>query len=339
MEFSCYDRVLSPIIFLTPDWKMLYSNPVAQRQFPLLASAVDFSHFCSSSTLAEAKASLCGGQTVSLPQKDGDIAFLLSPEFGTDGTLNYISVYIELSATGFLPFAPEPSDGELANVLRKEIMMPISALSQSLRHASKRGMSPEIALQFHKEVQLKLAKIGSFIARIDDVSEEHPTVAICDADDVLRCCKEAYRPLKFTSEGPCLIPSGRRMLMLIVTDILGILSLRQEEGAPVKVSLSQEEGKTRIEFKSSPLIAELDQPQEEETVSLDVGLFSIRRRMEICGGSVSVVKKPRGNVVITLEYPEIQYSMDSAGFRDSFLTGVSVEESWVLQVLASFDVN
>lgn len=339
MNCTCFDRALAPVILLTPDWKMIYSNPVAQRQFPLLASSVDFSHFCSASALAEAKSTLCGGQAVSLAQPDGDTSFLLSPVFGADGNLNYISVCVELSATGFLSFAPEPSDGELAKVLRKEIMVPVSALSQSLRHASKRGMSPEIALQFHKEVQLKLAKIGSFIARIDDVSEEHPTVAICDADDVLRCCKEVYRPLKYTSGGPCLIPSGRRMLMLIVTDILGILSLRQEEGAPVKVSLSQEEGKTRIEFKSSPLIAELDQPQEEETVSLDVGLFSIRRRMEICGGTVSVVKKPRGNVVIALEYPEIQYSMDSVGFRDSFLTGVPLEESWILQVLASFDAN
>ncbi len=336
MDFSYYDRVVAPIIVASPELELLYVNPIAKRQFPLLASSAGLFSRYKKEELEQISRSMRKGQPCLLSY-DEDLNFFLlfDPGFSGDGELDRVHIYVVSHAKEPYDVFPVMTDGELLHYMQREIADPLGLMLRQMQlvESFARESKPEKVVASVKAIRDRMMKMTIFCARMDHSSGSLPHArTVIDAVRVLNICNEAFPMIKCKGTEHCYVAVEREALMLIISDVLASLAFRQDK-SKISVSISLEEGSVLIQFRSGPLTIPINVPCDEDFDGIDLGMFSVRHRVERNDGQVLIRHRAHGAVTVTLKFPAVERMIFDGMVRDSQSAGFSETEACILEYL------
>ncbi len=310
-EFSRFDRVLSSTIILSPALEFLYANPMAKRQHPLLSAKNGISTRLNPDLRRRMMQTLQNGRPVRIPWAESDGIFLLfEPVFNPIGGLMYVYLQVETPVADFDSLLPILTDGELLSLLEREVATPLNQFYLNLnlleRHPAVRNDS-----SFLKQLiplKTRLLQVCEFLERAKYAyPSEAGSCSFCDADKLLSSCAEQFRFFKYQSCGPTHVPLEEAAFSLLLCDVLSNLYLRQGPKPMVEGTLTKDETGTTLVFSAGKLRVPLDVPCNGDYDGIDLGVFSVKARVQHAGGTLTVSKNNRGTLLITVKLPQVRF--------------------------------
>ncbi len=306
MNFAYFDSVISPILIASDEWEIIYSNRSAQRKFAILASAEALRSLYDDKVLADVRSVLCTGKICTLPyESENKLSFVFQPCRKTDGSLEYVCVYVASDEELSRELFPLMTENELIKAMSQELIPTMHVISKQLKHAERFLLERNLnAVEYTiRTARKRLLRCTLFAAdATGSVSRREGDYCLCDVDFVLNLCMENFKYLKYEPFEPCLVPLEREAMLLVCVDILSRLAFRQTS-PKVKASLSYDDVFVTLRFVSGALNVPLEVPCEEDYEGIDLGTFAVRKRIEAVGGSVLVKYRSNKAVTVTLQIP------------------------------------
>lgn len=336
MDFSCFDWTVSPVVIASPQWKILYANRSAQRRFPFLTTENVLISRYELSELDTAFDRLKNGDSYSiLYDEETCLSLLFSPVFEKSGTMEYICVNVSSNEETLRDLFPTLTDNELIREMRRELIPSTHVMVQQVRIAEKfaRSGNTESLNSALRTFHLKLIRQTLFCARMTEcITDRTKDYSFCDINRALCACVKNFPKVKYKPVEPSYVPLARESLVLMLVDILTNLKYRQSSPT-ITVSVSPLEEGIRVKFATGPLDIPLDVPCEDDFQGIDMGSFSVRRRMEFIDGQVFVKRRTRGGVAVILQFPPVRGILDDSYFNDYAAQQPSALEQYALEYL------
>ncbi len=337
-DFSGFDRATSAVMIVSTEMRMVYSNAVARRQIPFLAADPEglFSRY-GKDALEKLSLALRNGQASSLAYDENlHLSLLFTPSFLSDGSFSH--AYVNVVSDGDLPAGTGLllSDGELLTSLLQSAVKPVNIALRQLQVAGQFNTVADLEklIQTVLMVRRQLLQASLFFARVEDCSgPKGGTCAVSDAAAALSTCNESCKIMKFKPSGTCYVPMERQSVVLLCADVLTDLYFHQKQPKVTVSATSSEKGVT-LAFTSGPLDIPLDVPCDPDFDGIDLGMFSVRRRVELAGGKTVIRSRPHGVVTVELKFPPVRLDPQGAVFGDFHGSGVSSVEMYALQYLS-----
>lgn len=336
MDFRHFDRVCTPVMIVSAGMDLIYVNNAAKRQYPILASA-DGLHARYPPSELEQIAKAIKGNAVSVSyDRQARLSLTFDPVITPAGEVEYSYLYVSYDSDGADKTIPLFSDSEILNSLERYVTNPIN---QSLRQLQVYKDNPtkfdENGMKFIIEaMRLKMLRMSMFFSRMGNSFPQKDTGnALCDAAAVLAACGDAFKVMKYKRpEVASYIPVERDVMILLFSDVLSTLYFRLEK-PKITVTIENTEEEVIIKFSCGPMIRSLDEPCLGEDWGIDLGNTSIRRRVEMHGGSLNVRSRGHNGATFTLTYPRLTRFYTDPVMGDPFSRGRSLTEQFVVQYL------
>ncbi len=337
MDFTYFDGVLAPILIASTDWKVLYANHSVKRRFPFLTGENTLISRYDSADLEMAISSLENGEHHTLPYDDSlKLSLLFMPSYSWIATFDYIFIYVSCSKEATENLFPAMTDSELIHAMRRDLIPSLHFLIKQTKYGEDflRAGEIEKAMLVYQTLRMKLIRQVLFSARVTElICDRKGDYSLCDASAVLTQISNVFEHVKYKPSEVCVVPVDRDFLVLTFTDVLSNLSLRQED-PKVRVSATSEEDGVLIQFVSGPLQIPLNVPCEDDLEGIDLGHFSVLRRMESVGGSVTVKRGVKGSATVILKFPYPRGILRNAPLKDSHSLYTSPLEEVALEYLS-----
>ncbi|MBO5247920.1 MAG: hypothetical protein J6B54_01310 [Clostridia bacterium] len=341
-EYSRFDGVVAPILVVSSEMEVVYANPYARRTFPVLASSESLRSRYGEDELRAVLTSLQQGQPETLKYDEMlHLSLLFEPELGADGKFRYAYVFLVSQTSDPKDIFPILSDGELLRYMKNYIADPMNFVHRQFRLMERmmREGDYEKSLQIFYLIRRRLLRMSVFFARISDcVPEKTESGVVSDAVSALLDCSQHFKIMKYKPSKPCYLHVPRESQILMYTDILTNLYFRQKDPS-VSVSTACDSQWVTITFVSGPLDIPIDTPVEEDADGIDIGMFSVRRRVEMAEGQLTVEQRTNGNVAVTLKFPALNLLIAEAVVEDPAGRIISETESFALEYLDSISRN
>ncbi len=346
MELSRFDRVPVPIILLTPRLELMYCNPIAKRQSPTLTVPGVLQTLFPENLLFSARNTLGQGQVVQLPYRgDSGISLLLEPVFTSGGNLRYVFLFVQSAASEFDSLLSILTDGELLRLLQREVAEPLHSYNQALlrlqEHPAARS-NPSFSKKL-TALRFKMLQTSLFFEKAKHAYPSGDSVCgFCDANKVLAFCAKQFRIFKYSSVLPAHVPMEEDALILAVCDILSNLYLRQGDKPWVEGELISDSQSTTLIFRSAELVIPLDVPCNGDYDGVDIGMFSVKKRVSYAGGTLSAGRNTRGTLVISVCFPKVRFTPGDVFVQSSeppFPSFAGQIASRYLSLLSNLDVT
>lgn len=335
-DYSIFDRVVAPVMIASPEFRVVYSNEFARRSFPFLAAPSGLTARYSPEELAQARCVLQQGKPYLLKyNEEAHFFLLLEPELLSENELLYICVYVVSDIGGSAEPFPYLTDGELVSRMEREVAEPMNVQLKQLRILEQiiaKG-NVEKSIKALQVIQQNTSRMTMFFGRMKNCTTTYRNFCILsDAVNALRSCNQYFPNMKYKAKGPCYIPMEKDAQILLYVDVLTNLICRQDKPT-VTVTSELIDGKTCIEFASGPLNKFIDEPYDDDFDGIDIGLFSVRRRVEAAGGEISVKKRKNSGVIISLRFPKVNLLFAETSLFDSTASHPTDLEISALQYL------
>lgn len=317
-DYSEFDRVVAPVMIVSSDLIVSYTNPYAIRLFPFLSTPFGIVSRFEKAEVKSAVAMLKKGEVVHLPFDEAlQLSFLFVPERMNDETL-CVCVYVVSDSADPNAVFPYLADSELLRFLQKEVAEPTSFVLNHLKLVKEIIEKGDVsrALMAVRMIRTRILQMSLFYARMEDCSSKHfNNCEVADAVDVLLSCKRAIPFLKYEPTATCYIPLERSSQALLYADVFSSLIFRQDKPS-ISVSTSCDEKGVTVTIVSGPLDKPLNVPCNDEFDGIDLGMFSVRRRAALAGGTLNVSEDSRGAVTVTLKFSPVNLLMCNAILKD-----------------------
>lgn len=336
MDFSCFDWAVAPVVIASPQWKIVYTNRSAQRRFPFFTTEdVLISRYESSELKSAFDTLKNGGSCTLLYDEEPRLSLVFSPYFEKDGSLEYICVNVSSDEETLRELFPTLTDNELIREMRRELIPSTHVMTQQVRIAEKfaLGGNTESLIHTLRIFRLKLIRQTLFCARMSEcIADRTKEYSFCDVNSALCACLKRFEKVRYKPVSAVYVPLARESLILMIVDILSNLKYRQTTPS-ITVSVSSSQEGVTVKFASGPLDIPLNVPCEDDFQGIDMGSFSVRRRMEFVDGQVSVKRRTRGGVAISLQFPHVRGVLDDSYFNDYAAREPSALEQYALEFL------
>lgn len=336
MDFHHFDRVCSPVMIVSSEMDLIYVNNAAKRQYPILASAEGLHARYTPLELKQISEAVKGNVVSVSYDRQMHLSLTFDPVMTPSGEVEYAYLYVSYDSDDADKTFPLFSDSEILNSLEKYVTNPIN---QSLRQLQVFKDNPtkfdERGMRFVIEaMRLKMLRMSMFFSRMgNSFPQKDNGNALCDAAAVLAACGEAFSVMKYKRpEVASYIPVERDVMILLFSDVLSTLYFRQEK-PKVTVTIENTDEEVIIKFASGPMIRSLDEPCLGEDWGIDLGNISIRRRVEMYGGTLNVRSRGHNGATFTLTYPRLTRFRTEPVLGDPFSRGRSLTEQFVVQYL------
>ena len=327
LEFSRFDNVLSPVIALSPDFRLLYANRLARGIFPLL-SARGVSLYFSEETLCSVKARLAEGQAVTLSadlNAQGSVVF--EPVFRCDGTVSHILLYVESEN----PIAAEQfyfNDGEKFLSLQREMAEPLCDLISFL-NTWMEVFPPNLRTELQVMLRRLLSGVAVLCKEVEAPLGSGIGMEVCDADTVLRTCAENFPAIVYEPTSPFFIPLNRSRATSLFVDLLSCVVLFSDKKAKVEICSEVGERETSVSLRfvcrPAPALA------EEERRIVGNAVFAVNHCISRVGGLCKVSFD--GMVRVHITFPRICFTPDCVTVGDPMGDSMSASVRLALDCL------
>lgn len=336
MAFAHFDGVIAPMLIASTDFKIIYSNFSAQRRFPFLTDENALLVRYDSSDLQKALAVLETGTPYKLPYESFlGLSLVFSPFCSRPGKIDYICVYVSYDQDMSRDLFPLMTDNELILAMKKDLIPSLHYATMQTKFGEefvRSGQTEKASLVF-RSMRLKLLSQLLFVYRVSESQRDRKgDYCLCDASSVLQQVSEVFKHMKYKPSEVCVVPVDRASLVLLFTDVLANLALRQQEPNIRVSALSQDDG-VSVRFSTGPLSIPLNVPCEDGLNGIDIGNYSVLQKMESLGGSVSVKRCARGAVTVTLKFPYPSGILRIPELNDRFAHRLSMAEEAALEYL------
>lgn len=339
-DYSRFDRVLSPVIVLSPALEFLYANGSASLQFPSLTSSDGLSLLFSQETRNVVSSNLAKGHAVSVPFPEflgGSVLF--DPVFAADGSLRHVYLYVESSSEYDSGLFSLFTHEELMRLLRREVLDPICELLQTVTMAGRTAAArsdPRLN-QMLVSMRRRLLRSSLFLSGVEDtVDDKNAPFAICNVDELLALCAEQFPPLKYKGgHRPCFVPMQKDKLLRVLVNTLAAIYLRQDAGGKIVYSFREEEREIKLIFTADSISIPLNQPCAETSDSLNYGPGSVAQRITRFGGTVSIEPLSLRSARVILTFPKVRINFASVTVGDPFGDVLSFAARLALEYLES----
>ncbi len=326
-DFSRFDHVVAPIMFASPDLQIVYTNSYATRVFPLLSTTTGLFSRYEKEELDQAIQTLKKGQPCLLPYDESlRLSVLLEPISLDDGNTLCVCVYVVFDSTEVDKVFPFLTNGELLDVMQRGVANPLQIVVKQLKFLEQiigKG-NIEKSLRVLSMIRTRMIQMILFFARAEVCSPQSlGNTAISNVVSTLTKCQKLFKFMKYTPIENKYIYMEQSSQSLMFVDILASLTYRQDEPS-ISVKTFSDVNSITIKFVSGSLNTPLDVPCNEEFDGIDIGMFSVRRRVELAGGQMNIKQKARGGVTVTLKFP-LANPMLAGGFVED-TTGSSVSD-------------
>ncbi len=333
-DFSRFDKVFAPVMILSSDLTMIYSNEIAKRQFPFLTSSKGLSYYYDSEALASVASRLRSGRAIRISVPRSVCGYMLfDPVCSAPGEPQYVHLYVDSDLVGGVSIL---TDSEIMQRFRSELQQPVSELLRMLRMAEHYPsiLNDKGLLQSIQGMRNRLIRVSLFLSRTEDCfSFERPQFSLCDVDNLLSFCTKSFPALKYKETEETYVPMDRDRLLLVLVDILSNIVNRQSDGGIVSASVLKEGRQTQIILTGNKLDTRLDEPCSDESDGITFGAFSVQRRVAQAGGSITVHSPTRGPFRVTLSFPTVTFNSGEVMVREPSYGKFTAMEALVSEYL------
>ena len=337
MAFTCFDGAVAPVLIASTDFKIIYANFSAQRRFPFLTDEKALLARYDAADLRKAYSALKEGDSYSLPYEDSlGLSLVLTPSFSPSEGLDHICVYVSYDEDSFRDLFPLMTDNELIYAMKKDLIPSLHYLAMQTKFGEGfiNSGQGEKSKHVYRTMRRKILHQMLFVSQVSESHQERKgDYSLCDASAVLDRISRVFKNVKYKPSEVCVVPVEREPLILLFTDLLANLTFRQKD-AKIRVSSCCEDDGVSICFASGPLVTPLNVPCEEAMNGIDMGNYSVRRKMESYGGSVLVKRGVRGAVNVTLKFPYPRGILRIPELNDHSARRLSIIEEAALEYLS-----
>ena len=289
-DFSRFDRVISPMVFYSPDLELIYANSAALRQFPLIVSERGLRSVCDPMLIPYLCNQLREGPA-SLPVLNTPWRLLFDPVRDSSGRIAYVSMCVDSGTLCEDEIVPLRADSELLHLITNEFAKPAAEVLGLLRGLEQKPVvaGNRTLAQALLQMRRRMVRMSVFMntAR-DTVPESVLQNAFCNADSALDELRRYFEPLKYHSVGYVPVPMSRDAFVLAVTDLVSALYFRLPPDASIHASASRTDHGAVVSFRASHLLRSLDERCDTDLTGISTGLFSVRQRIRSIGGDLTV---------------------------------------------------